>query len=269
MKKVILLIALLLVPFIINAQELTLKWQNIFGGNDEEKFSDFVVTETGDIISYGYTNSTNIDGLSNKGSYDAVIVKYDKNGTLLWQRNYGGSSSDSFSNIIVTKNNDIIALGYTDSTDIDGLTTKGYGDAFIVKYDENGKLLWQKSFSGSEYEIFYDSIITESEDIIIYGYTDSTDIDGLITNGYGDGFIVKYDKNGNLLWQNSFGGSDYDEIGDFRVTENEEIIIYADTYSEDIEGLTSMGYSDAVIAKYSKDGTLLWQRIMVEVMKSL
>ena len=237
-----------------------LLWQNSWGGNDEEGFYDILQTQDGGFIVYGYSYSTDIEGLPNKGESDAIIVKYDKDGNLLWQNSWGGNSSDSFDGMIQTQDGGFIVYGYSVSRDIEGLPNKGGTDAIIVKYDKDGNMLWQKNWGGKSLEKFYDILETQEGGFIVYGYSQSTDIEELPNKGESDAIIVKYDKDGNLLWQNSWGGNSWEEFYNILQTQDGGFVVYSYSYSTDIEGLPNKGESDAIIVKYDKDGNLLWQK---------
>jgi hypothetical protein len=60
-------------------------------------------TEDGGFVAYGYSESTNIDGLSNKGLRDAIIVKFNEKGDILWQKSWGGNNYDNFSDLLLTQ----------------------------------------------------------------------------------------------------------------------------------------------------------------------
>ena len=167
-------------------------WQKIWGGNDNDDFYGLLQTEDGGFIAYGCSFSTDIEGLPNKGYADAIIVKYDKDGNLMWQKSWGGNNMDVLNNVIETEDGSIILFGYSYSTDIEGLPNKGYQDVIIVKYDKDGNMLWQKSWGGNQSDALNNVIETEDGGIILYGTSDSTDIEGLPNKGSDDIILVKY-----------------------------------------------------------------------------
>ena len=236
-----------------------LMWQKSWGGNGSDAVRNGFQTEDGGLIAFGYFESTDIEGLPNKGSEDAIIVRYDKDGNLMWQKSWGGNSDDYFANVVQTKEGEFIAYGWFCSTDIEGLPNKGECDAIIVKYDKDGNLMWQKSWGGIDSEVFNDGFQTEDGGFIVSGYSYSTDIEGLTNKGNMDAIIVKYDKDGNMLWQTSWGGNDIDIFDDVLQTKNGEFIATGYLYSTDIEGLPNKGEYDVIIVKYDKDGNVLWQ----------
>ena len=234
-------------------------WQNSWGGGFSEYFSDVLQTQDGGFIVSGYSYSENIEGLPNKGWADAIIVKYDKDGNLLWQKSWGGNDSDTFFDILQTQDDGFIVSGDFNSTDIEELPNKGSYDAIIVKYDKDGNLLWQKSWGGKSHDTFSDILQNQDGGFIVYGYSYSTDIEGLPNKGGDDAIIVKYDKDGNLLWQKSWGGNGSDNFYDVLQTEDGGFITYGNSSSYDIEGITNQSWFDGIIVKYDKNGNMLWQ----------
>lgn len=122
-------------------------WHNSLVGSGRNSFTSVLEMSDGGYIAVGKSSSTNI-GFNNKGSYDAIIVKYDKDGNQEWIKNYGGNNQDSFSDIIKTFDGGFIAVGESMSIDL-GFINKGRLDIIIVKYDEDGNQEWIKSFGSS------------------------------------------------------------------------------------------------------------------------
>ena len=191
-KLLILLTLIFMTPFVIKAEELQMLWQKSWGGNYEDYLNNVIETEDGSIILFGDSNSTDIEGLPNKGRNDAVIVKYDKDGNMLWQKSWGGNNSDYFGNAIETEDGNFILVGNSYSTDIEGLPNKGNQDAIILKYDKDGNMLWQKSWGGNDWDNLNNVIETEDGSIILFGDSLSTDIEGLPNKGSYDIILVKY-----------------------------------------------------------------------------
>jgi len=109
-----------------------LDWARTFGGSDHDSFVSVVAVADG-FVAVGESDSTDIDGITNKGGNDAIIVKFDNNGTVIWAKTFGGSDNDSFNSVIAVEGG-LIAVGGSDSNDGDmnGLN-KGHFSAIIVK----------------------------------------------------------------------------------------------------------------------------------------
>ena len=259
-KLLILLTLIFMTPFVIKAEELQMEWQKSWGGKSLDLFSNTIETEDGNFILFGSSSSKDIEGLPNKGSNDIIILKYDKNGNMLWQKSLGGNGGELLDNVIETEDGNFILFGYTSSTDIEGLSNKGSNDIIILKYDKNGNMLWQKSWGGNDSDYLNNVIETEDGNFILFGNSRSTDIEGLPNKGSVDAIILKYDKNGNMLWQKCWGGNDDDVSNKVIETEDGNFILFGTSSSTDIEGLPNKGSADAIILKYDKNGNMLWQK---------
>lgn len=237
-------------------------WTKTFGGSSIDRFDSIIEVSDG-YIAVGASQSTNGDmtGLS-KGNYDAIIVKYDMSGNVVWVKTFGGSSSDYFESVIEISDG-YIAVGYAGSTngDMTGLN-KGWEDAIIVKYDTNGNVVWAKTFGGTSIEGF--SSVTEvSNGYIAVGTSHSTDGDMTgLNKGSHDGIIVKYDYEGNVLWKKSFGGSSNDifysliEISDGYIVVGN--VLSADGDMTGIKENDDNG--DGLIVKYNTNGEIIWAK---------
>ena len=232
-------------------------WKKSWGGNDSDVFYQIILTKDGFVVVGSFT-STNIDGMENKGCSDAIIIKYDKDGNLLWQKNWGGTGNDEFTNLIQTEDENFYVVGKSTSTDIDGIENKGSEDAVIVKYDKNGNLIWQKNWGGNDNDKF-DNLIVTDDGVVVIGDCSSLNIERLENKGSIDAVIVKYDKNGNLIWQKNWGGDGNDMFNGIVQTKSGNYVVVGENNSF-IEGLTNMIDLDAMIIEFDKNGNLIWQK---------
>ena len=230
-KKIVILLTLIfLTPFVVNAYEVKKLWEN----NNSFMWNDYLINKDNSIITYA----------SHK------IHKYDKDGNLLWEKiSEYGSNLDLDSGILL-KDNGFILVGYLRTNYTEGFND----DGIIIKYDKDGNIVWEKTFGGSGYEDFDSISSTEDGGFVVGGTTDSTDVEGINTNGEMHAIILKFDEDGNMLWQNlhrdPVSGCDYFK----RVISTKSGDIYAiDDY-----------YHPAVIVKYDREGKMLWQKNLGE-----
>lgn len=227
-------------------------WNKNFGGSEEDYFRGVTKSPNGS-IAVGYSKSIDGDltGL-NKGSWDAVIVNYDSQGNILWNKNFGGSYTDYFL-AIDNAPDGYIVVGQSSSTnqDLAGLN-KGNFDAIIVKYDFDGNVVWNKNFGGSNIDRFY-NVITVEDGYIAIGNSASNDQDvSEMNNGMQDAIIVKYDLEGNVLWNKNFGSASDDYF--YGITKDNQEYIAVGTISN-AEGINS-----ATIVCYEENGNLQWDK---------
>jgi len=137
---------------------------------------------------------------------------------------------------------DIVGPDRDDSSDDDEPNT----DIFIVKYDNDGNLIWKTTFIMTSIDEGHDIVTDKDNNIIVVGE---------INAGIGilqDVVLIKLTSTGNELWDTTWGGSGH-ECGNGVVTDNESNIYITGT----TDGYGS-GKNDAFIVKFNSTGTQLW-----------
>lgn len=249
-----------------------IEWSRTLGGEDMDDFSSVQQTADGGYIVAGTTasdqNTTDItDG--NNGNFDGLVMKFDADGNKLWDKTFGGSSTDGFSSIQQTADGGYIVAGHSLSSNgdiTDG--NNGSWDGWIVKLDGNGNKQWLKTLGGSSSDEFYSVQQTADGGYIIAGYTGSNqgDIsDG--NNGYEDGWIVKLDADGNKQWDKTLGGSSSEEFMSIRQTSDGGYILVGYTFSDDgditdgYNGYIGSGrFPNGLVIKLDADGNKEWDK---------
>jgi hypothetical protein len=136
----------------IGAQVPAIEWQKTFGGSGTDTAFSVRATSDGGYIAAGTTGSSNGDVTLNQGYYDLWIVKLDVDGTIAWQKTYGGSEDDRANMIECTTDGGYIVAGYSNSYDGDIGLNYGVHDFWILKLDEFGSIQWEKTEGGTYYE---------------------------------------------------------------------------------------------------------------------
>ncbi|HRH48920.1 MAG TPA: T9SS type A sorting domain-containing protein [Panacibacter sp.] len=146
-------------------------WQKSLGGLSNEHCNDIQQTFDKGYIMFGHSNSTDGDVSGNHGNFDYWIVKSDSTGTIQWQKSFGGSNNEFGYSIRQTSDSGYILAGTSSSNDGDVIVNHGYEDYWIVKLDNTGGILWQKSLGGSNSDIPYCIQETSDDGYIIAGWT--------------------------------------------------------------------------------------------------
>lgn len=232
-------------------------WIKTFGGTGSDGFTKLFPAING-FIAVGNSYSTDgiMTGLNNGGG-DALIVKYDLDGNVVWKDNYGGSGTDYY-NSVTTTSDGYIAAGYGNSSDFDLLgIALGDNDMYVVKYSYDGTIIWQKNYGGTDYDIATSLVVDESG-ITIAGGSSSIDLDFAgYNNGVADAIILRLDNAGNIIWANNLGGSSSDRFYEIiKLTDGYITVGYSSSTDADFSGL-NLGGTDAIIAKYDLSGTLV------------
>jgi Secretion system C-terminal sorting domain len=176
-------------------------WKKSFGGADDDVATTINQTADGGYLIGGETASNNGDVKENKGKFDAWLFKIDKNGTLLWEKTFGGSDDDYKGDAFETKNGNIILGIVSKSNDGDFVGINGKEDCWFLKLDKQGNVLWKKEFGGSDVDNTRSIKPIDDKTFVAVGHTESSD--GNFSNIQGD-FILKMDMDGNFIWVKSF-----------------------------------------------------------------
>ena len=128
-------------------------WQKTIGGSNGDHSKSLVETSDGNLLIAGDSFS-GISGDKTQNTYgnnDIWLLKLNSvNGTILWQKNIGGNSTDWQPEIKKTFDNNYIILGMSTSN-ISGQKTeanKGHRDYWLIKIDSNGQVIWDKTIGG-------------------------------------------------------------------------------------------------------------------------
>jgi len=224
-------------------------WSKYFGGGFSETPKDVIQTEDGGYIIVGESDSVDIDITGNKGFYDFWVVKISNTGILEWQKSFGGTNIDTGSSIIKANDGNYLIVGSVKSNDIDVTEDKGLGDLWLVKISPSGDLISEKSFGGSQFDTAEKIINSMDGGYIIAGASRSQDGDVTLNQGQIDGWVLKIDSNGAVVWQVSAGGSKYDYLYDVTELNDGTVMAVGDTYSADADIQENKGGSDIFTMK--------------------
>ena len=266
----------------------TLLWASYLGGPEGESANDVITDSQGNIIITGWSASSaqvafNGQDLTYSGGNawggDIVIAKFNPNGGILWSTYRGDIDDDLGLQVKVNLNDEIFVSGWTSSpiniatpgtwqdTKVNANNTT---DAFLTKLDRNGNILWSSYYGGQENE-YGDALHIDDNGFIYLGGPTNT-ISGITTSGTWqnnnggnyDGFLTKFDANGQRLWGTYYGGNGNDDIYGIDVNTNGDIFITGTTASasniatanahQEILG----GNKDAFVAQLSPQGQRIW-----------
>lgn len=180
---------------------------------------------------------------------------------LQWQTTYGGSDQEVGTTVIETTDGGYLVVARTFSNDGDVPNMQGVADYYVVKLDSMGELVWQKTFGGSNHDWPYAAVETPDDGYVVVGYSRSLDGDVIGGHGDRDAWVIKLDKQGDLLWQKALGGSGWDEAWSVDHASNGGIIIAGRSNSSDGDAAGNSGGSlDYWVIKLNDEGEVEWQR---------
>lgn len=239
-----------------------LLWQRALGGSGFDIPRGVVQTLDGGFVVAGSSGSTDGDlvGIASTGS--AWVVKLDAGGTIQWQQRYGNSLEDSFWAMEQTATGELLLAGIRNSTTETPGCNQGGPNAWLVKLDSAGELLWERCYGGSSDELFRSLTITDDGGYIAAGRSRSTDGDVSTNNGLEDLWIVKLNEQGDIEWEKSLGGSNTDWAFAVKHTDDGGYVVVGFTYSSNGDVTGHHGQDDVWVVKLSASGALVWQRAL-------
>ncbi|MDD7884631.1 hypothetical protein [Flavivirga sp. 57AJ16] len=123
----------------------------------------------------------------------------------------GGTKNESAQSVVKTSDGGYVILGHVQSIDGDVENKQNESfDYWLIKYDQNNTLQWQKTYGGSDDDRGSDIIHTSDGGLAILGYSKSNDGDVTENNGFNDFWVSKLDASGTISWEKSFGFSGAD-----------------------------------------------------------
>ncbi len=236
-----------------------LTWIREFGGSGNDQLDAVAVDSSGNVYGVGLTGNS-LDGQSNSGLNDAVLVKYDASGNRSWVRLLGTSTYDAGQGVTVDSSGNAYMVGWVRAA-LTGQSAFGGDDGFIAKYDSSGNLLWSKQEGTSSTDYIFGIGADSSGNIYTSGYTNGALGDQVSSGGF-DAFVSRYDGNGNLQWTSQFGGSS-DEY-EVKIVSDSSGNTYVGGYtsSSAIGGALSAGGQDSFISKLNNQGVQQWVNLL-------
>ena len=186
-------------------------WKVIFKDDHDDFAYDIAVDSSDNIIVAGMTM-----GRSRTSTVNSfIILKYDKDGKLLWKTQYDDNQANGMS-VAIDLDGNIIVTGYVhNGNDFDYKT---------IKYNKDGKLVWNKSYNGGKDDKAYAVAIDKKGNIAVTG--SSYKSTGSV---YFDYLTIVYDKNGKQLWEQRQGIGEDDQANGITFDSKGNIIVTGST----------------------------------------
>jgi beta-propeller repeat-containing protein len=226
-----------------------LLWQKTYGTpNTDDIANPCGMDSSNNLYIAGYTQPAGNDCAAwpSYGLCSVFLLKLDSLGNILWQKDWGGNASNVPHGIIVDPSGYVYVSGFFETSGIGG----GIPNAFLLKFNSTGSLLWQKSWGGLRGDNGNGLGTDSLGNVYLTGYTKT------FGDGSGELFVLKISPIGNILWERAWGLSGFDE--GFWVTTDGSNNVFVTGRTGSFK--TGAG-SDVVVLKYNSTGDLQWQRV--------
>jgi hypothetical protein len=165
------------------------EWAVTYGGINDDRATSIQQTADGNYIVSGDTSSFGAGGI------DFWVMRLDSSGDVLWEKSYGGAGGDYGATIQPLDAGGYVVCGRTESFGAGG------GDIWALKLDENGDIVWEKTFGGSA----ADSVASIDEVSPGGGYVMAGRTESFGAGVKGDAWALGLDSDGNVEWQRKYG----------------------------------------------------------------
>ncbi len=246
------------------AQEIA--WQKHFGGSEDDNANCVRQTDDGGYIVAGWSNSDDQDLSGNYGLVarsDYWLLKLDKKGNKEWTKRYGGTRTDKATSIRQTNDGGFIVAGISGSSDNDVSSHYGSGivrDFWVLKLDGKGDIVWKNNYGGLGNDYAFAVRQTSDGNYVVTGHSSSDSRD--VSENYGgrDFWVVKLKAgNGNVMWEENYGGSNTEEPTAIQQTSDGGFIIAGHSMSNDKDVSGNHGNWDYWIVKLDANRNIAWE----------
>ena len=257
MKKLILLL------FTINcfAQAPPIEWQKSFGAANNDSSREICQTNDLGYIIVGGTNSNTGNYSSNHGGFDCLVIKTDAQGTIQWQKLFGGSENDFGNSIKQTSDGGYIIAGRSESNNGDLTLNRGFEDYWVLKLNSSGTIEWQKTYGGNQPDAAYSILQTSDNGYVVMGRSSSQNGDHAVNSIQGE-WIIKLNSTGVIQWQRSLTSNIGVNSEKIRQTSDNSFILgyTASSPTPVVVGSVTTYYSDSFIVKLDQLGVVQFQK---------
>jgi len=229
-------LGLICFPVVTSVETSSSIWKKTYGGTQYDDACALIETSDGGFALAGITNSFGA------GDYDIWLIKTDSAGNMEWNKTYGGPEYDTTWSLVETSEGGFVLAGITTSFGA------GKEDFWLIKTDSAGNMEWNKTYGGPRGDDSRSLIITSDGGFIITGLTYSF---GTET---GDFWLIKTDSAGNMEWNKTYGGPEYDHPRSLVVTSDGGFVISGCKTSYDT------GKSDVWLMKTDSAGNMEWNK---------
>ncbi|MBI2372840.1 MAG: hypothetical protein HYV07_02455 [Deltaproteobacteria bacterium] len=200
-------------------------------------FADVLVNSAGTTL-VGYTR----EYYGSHAPNQALIVRRSAAGAILWQKRLGGSGEDGFVKVLEGTGDTVVAFGNTASH------TNGSQEVWAVWFDASGQVSRELIYPGTDWDELYGARRTADGGYLLAGYSGSF---GALAY---DGWLMKLDSAGQVVWQKSYGEASYSQDRFFDVVELPDGYVIAGRTSS-----FGVVYEDLWVLRVDLQGVVSWQ----------
>lgn len=210
-------------------------WSRTFGGEWLDSFTSVKAIADDEYVLAGIT--------SDDGNQEIWLASINSEGELLWSETYGTESRDHCSDFVFDDDGGYILCGSTYPE------RNGIKDGYVIKLNSDREEVWSQTIGTDEQENFL-GVVKTPEGCALAGYT------GMFVHaGNIDFYLVNLDHDGEILWENTYGGGTHELAYSLVQTSEGGFMMGGFTHSY------GNGMSDFYIVRTDPDGNQLWDDV--------
>lgn len=248
------------VPFIVKLDSAgNIQWRHSNSNTFGSLYSSVALSPDGGYVAVGGWRDPLV--FSDSGQY--LITKYNSTGAIAWEKKYGGSSADRARSITRINTGGYLVAG--SSRSVDGDVTDNHGpagtaDAWLMKIDEDGIIIWKKCYGGTSPDAAYTVVESPDGGFVVGGISSSNNGDLTGNNGAIDAWLFKINSTGALIWQKNYGGVSDDVLQQLALNVDGSIAVAGHTVSPTLPSNGHKGGMDMWVARIANGGNIIWSK---------
>ncbi len=243
-------------------------WKKCFGGSKRDTPYSLQKTEDGNIYLIGFTWSDDGDIKSRRWNGPQIwAIKVDTNGNILWEKTFGVETGTGFDirGTMPMPDGGIIVSAKIQGKSGDVSAFYGHINIWLVRFSADGEMLWEKTYGNDGmWENLLSMCLTEDGNIMCAasvskegGMVDCSLPSYEVYNAW----LYEIDLQGNILWENCYGGTGDDLPSSITQTEC-GFAIASSSESWDGDIVNQHGSSDVWVFGINPNGNLLWSNCL-------
>jgi gliding motility-associated-like protein len=246
-----------------------IKWNYRLGGSGTDICYKVIQNDRGFLIVGSSNSPASADKSENsRGGLDYWLVQINPLGIKIWDKTYGGVGEDWPLTAIDLKDGTIVVAGHSDSPAGGDKTeaSRGKKDFWVMRLNlSDGSKIWDKTYGGVEDDNFPSGLTrTLDDNIALVGESQSNAGNEKTENSKGgkDVWLIKMNKNGEIIWDKTYGGAGLDEVTDIQEVADGSLFLACNSQSDSTADKTSNGFGgyDYWLIKVDANGRKIWDK---------
>ena len=207
------------------------EWDATYGGDAQDFPTSILQVQDGSYYIGGFTESRESGEVSfptRGGRFDYWLCHIDSNGSLIYDRRFGGPNDDLMDDMIELSNGDLVLAGFSNSNMGGEKSDNSFGgnDAWIIRMTPTGNIVWDRIYGGAFDDRSASIIESSPNELFVGGFSSSLPSGNKTAPNIGgaDYWLLNINFNGDLIWDRTYGGTGQDELTELQI--NDKGILY-------------------------------------------